>query len=45
MLIRGALEASIGGEGYCLAPEPGLAEVCLVPQLYAALQMLFKDQV
>lgn len=31
-----AVEALIGTEGYCFGPEPGLADVFLVPQLYAA---------
>ncbi|MEH3145584.1 MAG: maleylacetoacetate isomerase [Methylobacterium frigidaeris] len=31
-----AIEALIGDEGYCFGPEPGLADLYLVPQLYAA---------
>lgn len=31
-----AIEALIGDEGYCFGPEPGLADVYLIPQLYAA---------
>ncbi len=31
-----AVEALIGPEGFCFGPEPGLADVYLVPQLYAA---------
>jgi maleylacetoacetate isomerase len=31
-----AVEALIGEDGWCLGPEPGLADVYLVPQLYAA---------
>lgn len=31
-----AVEALIGDDGYCFGPEPGLADVYLVPQLYAA---------
>lgn len=31
-----AIEALIGNDGYCFGPEPGLADVYLVPQVYAA---------
>ena len=31
-----AVEALIGDDGFCFGPEPGLADVYLVPQLYAA---------
>ena len=31
-----AVEAMIGEEGYCFGPTPGLADVYLIPQLYAA---------
>ncbi|WP_114944123.1 maleylacetoacetate isomerase [Microvirga calopogonii] len=31
-----AVEALIGDEGFCFGPEPGMADVYLVPQLYAA---------
>lgn len=31
-----AVEATVGDEGWCLGPEPGLADVYLLPQLYAA---------
>lgn len=31
-----AIERLIGQEGYCFGPEPGLADIYLVPQLYAA---------
>ncbi|SFU47881.1 maleylpyruvate isomerase [Methylobacterium sp. 174MFSha1.1] len=31
-----AVEALIDDEGYCFGPEPGLADVYLVPQVYAA---------
>lgn len=31
-----AIEALIGDDGYCSGPEPGLADVYLIPQLYAA---------
>jgi maleylacetoacetate isomerase/maleylpyruvate isomerase len=31
-----AVEALIGDEGFCFGPEPGLADVYVVPQLYAA---------
>jgi maleylacetoacetate isomerase len=31
-----AVEALIGEDGYCFGPQPGLADVYLVPQLYAA---------
>jgi maleylacetoacetate isomerase len=30
------VEQLIGDEGYCFGPEPGLADVYLIPQLYAA---------
>ncbi|WP_455921903.1 maleylacetoacetate isomerase [Pseudomonas putida] len=30
------VETLIGDHGYCLGPEPGLADVYLVPQVYAA---------
>ena len=31
-----AIEQLIGDNGYCFGPEPGLADVYLIPQLYAA---------
>jgi maleylacetoacetate isomerase/maleylpyruvate isomerase len=31
-----AVEAAIGEEGYCFGPQPGLADIYLIPQLYAA---------
>ncbi|AWB25939.1 maleylacetoacetate isomerase [Methylobacterium currus] len=31
-----AIEALIGEDGHCFGPEPGLADVYLVPQVYAA---------
>ena len=31
-----AIEQLIGNEGYCFGPQPGLADVYLIPQLYAA---------
>lgn len=31
-----AVEQLIGDDGYCFGPEPGLADVYLIPQLYAA---------
>lgn len=31
-----AVEALIGEDGYCFGPEPGLADIYLLPQLYAA---------
>lgn len=31
-----AIEALIGEDGYCFGPEPGLADIYLLPQLYAA---------
>ncbi|QRM30288.1 maleylacetoacetate isomerase [Microvirga sp. VF16] len=31
-----AVEALIGDEGFCFGPEPSMADVYLVPQLYAA---------
>ncbi|MGY4490552.1 maleylacetoacetate isomerase [Pseudomonas sp. TE3610] len=31
-----AVEALIGDHGYCLGPEPGLADLYLLPQVYAA---------
>lgn len=31
-----AIEALIGPDGFCFGPEPGLADVYLAPQLYAA---------
>jgi maleylacetoacetate isomerase/maleylpyruvate isomerase len=31
-----AIEIKIGDHGYCFGPEPGLADVYLLPQLYAA---------
>ncbi|MCL6689011.1 maleylacetoacetate isomerase [Pseudomonas citronellolis] len=31
-----AVEALIGDEGFCCGPQPGLADVYLLPQLYAA---------
>lgn len=31
-----AVEQLIGDEGYCFGPAPGLADVYLIPQLYAA---------
>ncbi|MCG6574099.1 maleylacetoacetate isomerase [Pseudomonas sp. AF32] len=31
-----AVEQLIGEDGYCFGPEPGLADVYLIPQLYAA---------
>jgi len=31
-----AIEQLIGDSGYCFGPEPGLADVYLIPQLYAA---------
>ncbi len=31
-----AIEALIGDDGFCFGPEPGLADVYLVPQVYAA---------
>ncbi len=31
-----AVEAMIGEDGYCFGPSPGLADVYLIPQLYAA---------
>ena len=31
-----AVEALIGDEAYCFGPEPGLADIYLVPQVYAA---------
>ncbi|EIM24769.1 maleylacetoacetate isomerase [Microvirga lotononidis] len=31
-----AVEALIGDDGFCFGPEPGMADVYLVPQLYAA---------
>jgi len=31
-----AVEQLIGDEGYCLGEQPGLADVYLIPQLYAA---------
>ncbi|WP_145188559.1 maleylacetoacetate isomerase [Pseudomonas sp. URMO17WK12:I11] len=31
-----AVERLIGGRGYCFGDEPGLADVYLIPQLYAA---------
>lgn len=31
-----AVEALIGDEGWCLGPEPGMADVYLVPQVFAA---------
>jgi maleylacetoacetate isomerase len=30
------VEQLIGDDGYCFGPEPGLADVYLIPQLYAA---------
>ncbi|MHC8316120.1 maleylacetoacetate isomerase [Pseudomonas sp. LB3P31] len=32
----GAVERLIGDEGYCFGPQPGVADVYLIPQLYAA---------
>ncbi|MCK1790667.1 maleylacetoacetate isomerase [Pseudomonas violetae] len=32
----GAVEQLIGDEGYCFGPLPGMADVYLIPQLYAA---------
>ena len=32
----GAIEQLIGDSGYCFGPQPGLADVYLIPQLYAA---------
>lgn len=32
----GAIEALIGQHGFCFGPEPGMADVYLAPQLYAA---------
>nr|WP_314528555.1 maleylacetoacetate isomerase [uncultured Pseudomonas sp.] len=32
----GAVEQLIGDEGFCFGPEPGVADVYLIPQLYAA---------
>jgi maleylacetoacetate isomerase len=32
----GAVEQMIGDEGYCCGPAPGVADVYLIPQLYAA---------
>lgn len=31
-----AIEALIGADGFCFGPDPGMADVYLVPQLYAA---------
>ena len=31
-----AIEQLIGDNGYCFGPEPGLADVYLIPQIYAA---------
>ncbi|MFG1347382.1 maleylacetoacetate isomerase [Xanthobacter autotrophicus DSM 431] len=31
-----AVEALIGEDGFCFGPEPGLADVFLIPQLYSA---------
>ncbi|OLF55955.1 maleylacetoacetate isomerase [Pseudomonas chlororaphis] len=31
-----AIEQLIGERGYCFGDEPGLADACLIPQLYAA---------
>jgi maleylacetoacetate isomerase/maleylpyruvate isomerase len=31
-----AIEALIGDDGFCFGPEPSLADVYLIPQLYAA---------
>jgi maleylacetoacetate isomerase/maleylpyruvate isomerase len=31
-----AVEVIIGNNGFCFGTEPGLADVCLVPQIYAA---------
>lgn len=31
-----AVEALIGGEGWCFGPTPGMADVYLVPQIFAA---------
>lgn len=31
-----AVEAPIGDDGLCFGSEPSLADVCLIPQLYAA---------
>ncbi|MGC1332531.1 maleylacetoacetate isomerase [Pseudomonas sp.] len=32
----GAVEILLGDHGYCIGPEPGLADVYLIPQVYAA---------
>lgn len=32
----GVVEGLIGGEGFCFGDEPGLADVYLIPELYAA---------
>ena len=32
----GAIEQLIGDSGYCFGSQPGLADVYLIPQLYAA---------
>jgi maleylacetoacetate isomerase len=31
-----AIESLIGEEGFCFGPEPGMADIYLIPQLYAA---------
>jgi maleylpyruvate isomerase len=31
-----ALEAMVGGEGWCFGDQPTLADACLVPQMYSA---------